>query len=280
MGQYERFFYYTYLSPNDTSLCAETFVTIHFTHKRPTLLVGEYGRDAAVLIDDNPRILRGCLEETLKGEIFEWITENKDSLLKYWSEEYSSFELLLDMKTMDTILRRNITEEAMAVNNDEQLTFEEEVQLIKQIQNDEGDVEAAKEKLIKANQRFVRSIVRQYTNAKLPIDDIIAEGNKGIEVAMYKYEETRGFRFISYAAWFIRRRIEGFLLAQLHKKRLLLDKLSEREINILEMSYGIGRAKVDLDEICAKYDLTRQRALYIKRNALRKVFLNLSENEK
>lgn len=111
------------------------------------------------------------------------------------------------------IIKRNKhnQEELMAVSPEELITAEEEVRLVKQIQNGKGDIEAAKAKLLKANQRFVRSIAKQYATEKHQIDELIAEGNKGVEDAIYKYVETRGFKFISYAVWFIRRHIEDFL---------------------------------------------------------------------
>lgn len=270
----DKLFLWTYLSPNDSGMCVESYVSYHLTHKRPTLLIGEYGRDASVLIDDNPRILRGSLEDDIKEEVFKWIRVNKYTLLKYWCGEYSTFELLLGMEKMDMIIRRNITkEEVMPVSKDELLSVEEEVRLVKQIQNGEGDVEAAKNKLLKANQRFVRSVAKQYATEKHPIDELIVEGNKGVEAAVYKYVETRGFKFISYAVWFIRRYIEDYLIEQLRWERIPLEKLSEREQGILKSYYGIGCEKVDFDEICAKYGLTSRRLLYIKCQVLRKLFI-------
>lgn len=128
---------------------------------------------------------------------------------------------IVESKTITMIIKRNKhnQEELMAVSPEELITAEEEVRLVKQIQNGKGDIEAAKAKLLKANQRFVRSIAKQYTTEKYQIDELIAEGNKGVEAAMYKYVETRGFKFISYAVWFIRPHIEDFLLEQPQLKR-------------------------------------------------------------
>jgi RNA polymerase primary sigma factor len=90
------------------------------------------------------------------------------------------------------------------INKIELLTPEEEVELVKRIK--QGD-EKALEKLTKANLRFVVSVAKQYQNQSLSLNDLINEGNIGLVKAAYKFDETRGFKFISYAVWWIRQSI-------------------------------------------------------------------------
>jgi len=84
------------------------------------------------------------------------------------------------------------------------ITAEEEIALAKKIQ--EGDSRAA-EKLIKSNLRFVISVAKEYQNQGIPLADLIAEGNVGLIKAAQKFDPDRGFRFISYAVWWIKQSI-------------------------------------------------------------------------
>jgi len=84
------------------------------------------------------------------------------------------------------------------------LTHEEEIELAKRIQN--GDSEAVNQ-LVNANLKFVISIAKNYQNQGLPLNDLINEGNEGLVKAAYKFDYTKGFRFISYAVWWIKQSI-------------------------------------------------------------------------
>ncbi len=90
------------------------------------------------------------------------------------------------------------------IGKEEMITVEEEVKLAQMIQ--EGD-QKAMEKLCKANLRFVVSVAKQYQNQGLSLPDLISEGNAGLIKAAQKFDPTRGFKFISYAVWWIRQSI-------------------------------------------------------------------------
>ena len=242
------------------------------------------------------------------------------------------------------------------------VTVEEEVELAQAIKK--GD-QAALDKLTRANLRFVVSVAKQYQNQGLSLPDLINEGNLGLIKAAQKFDETRGFKFISYAVWWIRQSILQALAEQWRIVRLPLNRmgslnkiskalskfeqenerrpspeeladlldipvdkvsdtmkvsgrhisvdapfvegednslldvltnedspladsslnqeslskeveralsqLHERERDILKMFFGIGCQEMTLEEIGAKFDLTRERVRQIKEKAIRRL---------
>ena len=242
------------------------------------------------------------------------------------------------------------------------ITVDEEVELAQRIKK--GD-QAALDKLVSANLRFVVSVAKQYQNQGLSLPDLIDEGNLGLIKAAQKFDETRGFKFISYAVWWIRKSIlqalaeqsrivrlplnqvgslnkigkalsrfeqenerrpsaseladelnvpvdkisdtmkvsgrhvsvdapfvdgeDNSLLdvlpnddspmadAELNQESLskevnrALDQLNPRERDILKMFFGIGCQEMTLEEIGAKFDLTRERVRQIKEKAIRRL---------
>lgn len=248
------------------------------------------------------------------------------------------------------------------IGREELISVNEEVELAQRIKK--GD-QAALDKLIKANLRFVVSVAKQYQNQGLSLPDLINEGNLGLIRAAQKFDETRGFKFISYAVWWIRQSILQALAEQSRIVRLPLnqvgslnkitkemarfeqenerrpsteelaerldmsvDKISDaiqvsgrpisvdapfvegednslldvltnddspmadadlnkeslskevdralkqlydREREILKMFFGIGCQEMTLEEIGAKFDLTRERVRQIKEKAIRRL---------
>ena len=101
------------------------------------------------------------------------------------------------------------------IGKEELITIDQEIELAQRIK--QGD-KIALEKLIRANLRFVVSVAKQYQNQGLSLPDLINEGNLGLIKAAQRFDETRGFKFISYAVWWIR---QSILLAISEKSRII-----------------------------------------------------------
>jgi RNA polymerase primary sigma factor len=119
------------------------------------------------------------------------------------------------------------------IGREELITAEEEVILAKKIKD--GD-QSALEKLTRANLRFVVSVAKQYQNQGLSLPDLINEGNLGLIKAARRFDETRGFKFISYAVWWIRQSILQALAEQSRIVRLPLNQVGS--LNKINKAYS------------------------------------------
>lgn len=140
------------------------------------------------------------------------------------------------------------------IGHEELLTPDEEVELAQRIRK--GDKRAL-ERLTKANLRFVVSVAKQYQNQGLSLPDLINEGNVGLIKAAEKFDETRGFKFISYAVWWIRQSILQAIAEQSRLVRLPLNQVGSvnkitRELNKFEQEH---ERKPSVDEIAERVDL-------------------------
>lgn len=111
------------------------------------------------------------------------------------------------------------------IGEEELLTPEEEVKLSQRMRLEGARGQRAMEKLVKANLRFVVSVAKQYQNQGLSLSDLINEGNMGLIKAAKRFDETKGFKFISYAVWWIRQSILQALAEQSRVVRLPLNKV-------------------------------------------------------
>ena len=144
------------------------------------------------------------------------------------------------------------------ISKEAMISAEEEVELAQRIKK--GDPKAL-ERLTKANLRFVVSVAKQYQNQGLSLPDLINEGNLGLLKAAERFDETRGFKFISYAVWWIRQSILQAISGQSRIVRLPLNQVGSvnkinREINRFEQ---LNERRPSVDEIAEKVDLPQEK---------------------
>ena len=144
------------------------------------------------------------------------------------------------------------------IGREEMISVEEEVELAKRIK--QGDRKAL-DRLVKANLRFVVSVAKQYQNQGMSLQDLINEGNIGLIKAAEKFDETRGFKFISYAVWWIRQSILQAIAEQSRVVRLPLNQVGNvnkinRALNQFEQE---NERRPSVDEIADKVDLPQDK---------------------
>ncbi len=140
------------------------------------------------------------------------------------------------------------------IGREDLITVEEEVELAQRIRN--GDRRAL-DKLTRANLRFVVSVAKQYQNQGLSLPDLINEGNLGLIKAAEKFDETRGFKFISYAVWWIRQSILQALAEQSRIVRLPLNQVGSlnkinKALSKFEQEY---ERKPSAEELAERLDI-------------------------
>ena len=144
------------------------------------------------------------------------------------------------------------------IGKEEMISAEEEAELAQQIRK--GDQKAL-ERLTRANLRFVVSVAKQYQNQGMSLPDLINEGNLGLLKAAERFDETRGFKFISYAVWWIRQSILQAISEQSRIVRLPLNQVGSynkinREISKFEQ---LNERRPSLEEIAEHVDLPAEK---------------------
>jgi RNA polymerase primary sigma factor len=147
------------------------------------------------------------------------------------------------------------------IGNVDLLTPDEEVDLAIKIKKGDGD---AQEKLVRANLRFVVSVAKHFQNQGLSLGDLISEGNLGLIKAAQRFDETRGFKFISYAVWWVRQGIMQAIADQSRVVRLPLNRVSE--LTKISNAYRVFEKEYDrkpsTEELAKILDMTTYNVSY------------------
>lgn len=161
------------------------------------------------------------------------------------------------LKITPTITNRTKTLERYfyEVEKLKMISSEEEVELARKIRN--GD-KKSEEKLITANLRFVISIAKKYQNQGFPLEDLINQGNLGLIIAAQKFDETRGFKFISYAVWWIRQSILEYFNDNLRSVRMPLNiQTLANKIKKFSSTFEQKNERLPSEhEICEEFNIT------------------------
>ncbi len=157
---------------------------------------------------------------------------------------------------------QSISDYLAEVSKIPQLTTDEEVELARKIQSGGPEAEAALEKLVSGNLRFVVSVAKQYQGMGLPLGDIISEGNIGLIRAAERFDETRGFKFISYAVWWIRQSIMSAISE--HGRMVRLPQNNVLTLNrywkMCDEYMQLYQRKPTIEEFAEKFDMDIDKA--------------------
>ena len=164
------------------------------------------------------------------------------------------------------------------VSKESFIDAEEEARLAKRIK--EGDKDAL-DKLVKANLRFAISVAKQYQNNGLPLEDLIQEANLGLCKAATLFDETRGFKFISYAVWWIRQYILLALSNHSRNIRIPANQVSvinkiNKKISSFEQEHNRRPTSSEISELM---DMPKERVEELTQSAIRSVSLDTSIND-
>jgi RNA polymerase primary sigma factor len=178
-----------------------------------------------------------------------------------FAHSYKNITTMRQLKITKSITNREsaaLEKYLQEISKETMISAEEEVELAQRIKK--GDQKAL-ERLTRANLRFVVSVAKQYQNQGLSLPDLINEGNLGLLKAAERFDETRGFKFISYAVWWIRQSILQAISEQSRIVRLPLNQVGSvnkinREINRFEQ---INERRPSVDEIAEKIDLPQEK---------------------
>lgn len=176
-------------------------------------------------------------------------------------------------KTTDNRTKQSIEKYLEEIGGYSPLAPEEEVELARLIRK--GNARSL-DKLVKANLRFVISVAKEYQGQGLPLQDLISEGNLGLIKAAQRFDETRGFKFISYAVWWIRQSILQALAEQSRVVRLPLNRVGAinkvgRALEELEKKFG---REPSMDEIAEKMEMTAYEVADVLKTSARHLSLD------
>ena len=175
-----------------------------------------------------------------------------------WHKENLLMRQLKITKSITNRESQSLDKYLQEIGREELITAEMEVELAQKIK--QGD-QVALEKLTKANLRFVVSVAKQYQNQGLTLPDLINEGNLGLIKAAQRFDETRGFKFISYAVWWIRQSILQALAEQSRIVRLPLNQVGS--LNKINKAFSKLEQEFERppssDELASALDLTEEK---------------------